>query len=52
MDKLSLIILYRYTLQRLLEWLVLEYSLSVPYLDTKNVQIKVFILDILVGNRF
>ena len=28
------------------ELLVLDYSLSVPYLDTKNVHIKVFILDI------
>ena len=26
--------------------LVLDYSLSVPYLDTKNVHVKVFILDI------
>ena len=39
-------------LQMLLESLVLDYSLSVPYLDTKNVQIKVFILDILAGNQF
>ena len=31
----------------ILELLVLDYSLSVPYLDTKNVHIKVFILDIL-----
>ena len=35
----------RYTLQMLVEWLVLDYSLSVRYLDTKNVHIKVFILD-------
>ena len=28
------------------ELLVLDYSLSAPYLDTKNVHIKVFILDI------
>ena len=26
--------------------LVLDYSLSVPYLDTKNAHVKVFILDI------
>ena len=26
--------------------LILDYSLSAPYLDTKNVHIKVFILDI------
>ena len=39
-------------LQMLLERLVLDYSLLVPYLDTKNVHIKVFILDILAGNRF
>ena len=39
-------------LQMLLESLVLDYSLSVPYLDTKNVQVKVFILDILAGNQF
>ena len=38
--------------QMLLEWLVLDYSLSVPYLDTKNVQINVFIWDILAGNLF
>ena len=37
-------------LQMLLEWLVVDYSLSVPYLDTKTVQIKVFIWDILAGN--
>ena len=28
-------------LQMLLEWLVLDYSLSVPYLDTKNVHIDI-----------
>ena len=32
--------------------LVLDYSLSVPYLDTKNEDIKVFILGIHFGNRF
>ena len=42
----------RYMLQMLVEWLVLDYSLSVPYLDTKNVHIKVFILDMHFGNRF
>ena len=42
----------RYTLQMLVEWLVLDYSLSVPYIDTKNVHIKVFILDMHFGNRF
>ena len=35
----------RYTLHMLVEWLVLDYSLSVRYLDTKNVHIKVFISD-------
>ena len=35
----------RYALHMLVEWLVLDYSLSVRYLDTKNVHIKVFILD-------
>ena len=40
-------------LQMLLEWLVLAYSLSVPNLDTKTVQIiKVFIWDILAGDLF
>ena len=42
----------RYMLQMLVEWLVLDYSLSVRYLDTKNVHIKVFILDMHFGNRF
>ena len=42
----------RYTLHMLVEWLVLDYSLSVRYLGTKNVHIKVFILDMHFGNRF
>ena len=42
----------RYALHMLVEWLVLDYSLSVRYLDTKNVHIKVFILDMHFGNRF
>ena len=39
-------------LQLLSEWLVLDNSLSVSYLDNKNVQINVFIWDILAGNLF
>ena len=42
----------RYVLQMLVELLVLDYSLSVRYLDTKKVHIKVFILDMHFGNRF
>ena len=43
----------RYMLQMLVEWLVFDYSLSVPYLDTKNVHIKVYIyIYIYIYTRF
>ena len=47
-----LIILYRYMLQMLCGMTLLGLFVMGALVDIKNVHIKVFILDILAGNRF